>query len=245
MASYRGRGTHGQTVEVLGARIVAGRIPEGGTLDIGGLGAELDISLTALREALKVLAGKGLVDARQRRGTFVRERAAWNLLDSDVIRWQSEAGGDAAFVRDLTEMRAVVEPAAARYAALRRTAADLTALEAALAAMAADGEDAAAAATADVAFHRALLAASGNALLMRLDMFLEPGLFLRDLLVHRAGSADDPVPGHADLVAAVRAGDPDTAETLMRGLLEKAAADVRRLQGPSVAGPDGAGSREV
>ncbi|MFD1052513.1 GntR family transcriptional regulator, partial [Kibdelosporangium lantanae] len=72
MADYQLRGVHGQTVATLAARILAGEIPEGATLDLLALREELDVSLTALREALNVLSAKGLVDARQKRGTFVR-----------------------------------------------------------------------------------------------------------------------------------------------------------------------------
>ncbi|NED08352.1 FadR family transcriptional regulator, partial [Streptomyces sp. SID6648] len=71
MAAYSTRGVHGQVVQSLGARIVGGAVAEGTTLDVRALGEELDVSLTVMRESLKVLAGKGLVDARQKRGTFV------------------------------------------------------------------------------------------------------------------------------------------------------------------------------
>ncbi|MGW4026509.1 GntR family transcriptional regulator, partial [Streptomyces sp. NPDC005009] len=60
MASYTGRGVHGQIVHALGTRIVGGDLPEGSTLDVRALGEELDVSLTVMRESLKVLAGKGL-----------------------------------------------------------------------------------------------------------------------------------------------------------------------------------------
>ncbi|WP_143569411.1 FadR/GntR family transcriptional regulator, partial [Streptomyces acidiscabies] len=121
MAAYSGRGVHGQVVHALGARIVGGAIGVGATLEVGALGAELGVSQTVMREALKVLAGKGLIDARQKRGTFVRERAHWNLLDADVIRWRMETGDGDRLLRDLTDVRAIVEPAAARRAALHRT----------------------------------------------------------------------------------------------------------------------------
>ncbi|MFG2261323.1 FadR/GntR family transcriptional regulator, partial [Streptomyces mirabilis] len=140
MTPYARRGVHGQTVEALARRILGGRIPEGATLDLVALQSELDVSLTALRESLKVLAAKGMVDARQKRGTFVRARADWNLLDADVLRWQFEGAGEATdadrtLLRNLAEVRAIVEPAAVRLAAERRTDADLDALEAALVAM--------------------------------------------------------------------------------------------------------------
>src|ERR1700746_1337182 len=86
-----------------------------------GWQAEFGVSLTVMRESLKVLAAKGLVGARQKRGTYVRQRADWNLLDPDVLRWQFSAKSGASLLRSLDEVRAIIEPAAARLAALRRT----------------------------------------------------------------------------------------------------------------------------
>ncbi|MET8981846.1 FCD domain-containing protein [Streptomyces sp. NPDC004539] len=236
MGAYAGRGVHGQVVHALGARIVGGRIGEGETLDVGALGAELDVSQTVMREALKVLAGKGLTDARQRRGTFVRARAHWNLLDADVIRWRMETGDGERLLRDLTDVRWIVEPAAARRAAVHRTDADLAALDAALDAMGRARADASAAAEADVAFHRALLAASGNELLGRMDLLLEPGLRVRDRVVHAHADADDPVPSHRAVLEAIRQQDAGRAESAMLELLAKAAEDVRAAGVPG-AGP--------
>ncbi|MFH9729723.1 FadR/GntR family transcriptional regulator [Streptomyces sp. NPDC017260] len=229
MASYSGRGVHGQVVHKLGARIVGGGIAQGEILDIGALGAELDVSLTVMREALKVLAGKGLTDARQKRGTYVRDRAHWNLLDADVIRWRMETGDGGPLLRDLADVRSIVEPAAAQRAALHRTDADLTALETALDAMGRARSDSAAAAEADAAFHRALLAATGNEMLRRMDLLLEPGLRERDRMVHSSGDADDPVPSHRAVLDAVRDRDPARAELAMLDLLAKAAADVDHM----------------
>ncbi|MFI5874318.1 FadR/GntR family transcriptional regulator [Streptomyces sp. NPDC051445] len=229
MASYSGRGVHGHVVHTLGARIVSGEIGEGAILDVSALGAELDVSLTVMREALKVLAGKGLTDARPKRGTFVRERAQWNLLDADVIHWRMEAGDGAQLLRDLADVRSIVEPAAAHRAALHRTDADLASLEAALQAMGQAKVDSAAAAEADAAFHRALLASTGNELLRRMDMLLEPGLKERDRMVHGHGDADDPVPSHRAVFDAIRDQDPTRAELAMLNLLAKALADLDQL----------------
>lgn len=111
MTPYARRGVHGQTVETLARRVLSGEIAEGATLDMAALQSELDVSLTALRESLKVLAAKGMVDARQKRGTFVRPRSDWNLLDADVLRWQfSESdgtGADPALLRNLGEVREI------------------------------------------------------------------------------------------------------------------------------------------
>ncbi|WP_221350341.1 FadR/GntR family transcriptional regulator [Streptomyces beigongshangae] len=231
MAAYSARGVHGQVVQSLGARIVGGAVPEGTTLELRVLGEELDVSLTVMRESLKVLAGKGLVDARQKRGTFVRERRYWNLLDADVIRWHVEEGAGEELMRDLADVRSIVEPAAARRAALHRTDADLKAMEAALTSMGRARADSSDAAEADAAFHRALLAATGNEMLARMDMLLEPGLRERDRLVHAHASAGDPVPSHRAVLDAVRDGDPVRAELAMLELLAKAVEDLDQLTG--------------
>lgn len=228
MSAYQGRGVHGQTVATMGVRIVSGAMPPGSVLDLVALGTELDLSMTALREALKVLAAKGLVGARQKRGTFVRDRADWNLLDGDVIRWRSEAGDTAAVLRDLAEVRASVEPTAAALASARRTEADLAEMDAALVdmteAQTATRGRAEAEVAADLRWHRALLRATHNELFARMDVFIEPALRLRDSLVH-TGHADDPVPSHAAVVEAIRRADPDAAATAARSLLDKSDQD--------------------
>jgi DNA-binding FadR family transcriptional regulator len=233
MTPYARRGVHGQTVEALARRILGGDIPEGATLDLVALQSELDVSLTALRESLKVLAAKGMVDARQKRGTFVRPRAHWNLLDADVLRWQFEGGSttesDRALLRNLAEVRAIIEPAAVRLAAERRTDADLAALDGALTAMAEEDAGAAHAVDADLAFHRALLAATHNELLERMEMVIESGLAHRDRIVHSSPHSEDPVPAHRAVLDAVRDQDPQAAEAAMRALLEQAGRDLDRI----------------
>lgn len=239
MTPYARRGVHGQTVETLARRVLSGEIPEGATLDLVALQSELDVSLTALRESLKVLAAKGMVDARQKRGTFVRARADWNLLDADVLRWQfaggTSSGADLGLLRNLGEVRGIIEPATARLAAARRTDADLAALDAALAAMGknvdAEGGEAAHAVEADLAFHRALLAATHNELLERMEMVIESGLAHRDEIVHSSPHGEDPVPSHRAVLDAVRAQDQDAAEHAMRALLDQAVRDLDKVHG--------------
>lgn len=226
MAVYSRRGLHGQTVRELARRILSGELSEGQTIDLAALETELDVSRTVLREALKVLAAKGLVDARQKRGTFVRPRSDWNLLDGDVIRWQFADRTDDAFLDNLHEVREVVEPAGARLAALRRTDADIAALQETLDAMAIAVGKPVDEVAADLRFHRALLSATHNELLVRMEVVIETGLATRDRLVHGSNPRDDPVPAHRAVFEAVRDGDPDRAERAMRALLEKARRDL-------------------
>jgi DNA-binding FadR family transcriptional regulator len=224
---------HGQTVEALALRVLSGEIPEGATLDLVALQDELGVSLTALRESLKVLAAKGMVGARQKRGTFVQPRSDWNLLDADVLRWQFAAHGaaddDTRLLHDLGEVRGIIEPAAARLAAGRRTDADLADLDAAVAAMGAESGSPAGAVEADLAFHRALLSAAHNELLKRMENVIEAGLAHRDHIVHSSLHGDDPVPSHQAVLEAVRAQDPSAAEAAMRALLDKAVHDLETV----------------
>ncbi|WP_079138957.1 FadR/GntR family transcriptional regulator [Actinacidiphila rubida] len=242
MTPYARRGVHGQTVETLARRVLSGEIPEGATLDLPALQSELDVSLTALRESLKVLAAKGMVDARQKRGTFVRPRADWNLLDADVLRWQfaggTSSGADLGLLRNLGEVRGIIEPAAVRLAAVRRTEQDLDALDDAVAAMGRTGLGASHAVQADLAFHRALLAATHNELLERMEMVIESGLAHRDEIVHASPHGEDPVPSHRAVLDAVRAQDPDAAEAAMRALLEQAVRDLDLVHGAARGGQD-------
>ncbi|MEU1981781.1 FadR/GntR family transcriptional regulator [Nocardia sp. NPDC019395] len=229
MTGYAGRGVHGTTVELLGSRIVDGTMAPGEILDLREIGARMDLSLTALREAIKVLAAKGLVDSRQRRGTFVRDRSEWNVLDSDVIRWRHSAGDASSMLDELAEVRAIVEPSAAGLAALRRTDEDLAAFEKALADMAAAATGTAEqAAAADLAWHGLLLRAAHNEMLASMNVLVEPALMVRDSLVHNH-TTDDPVPSHRAVVDAIRAGDPTAAVAATRALLDKSADDLSRV----------------
>jgi GntR family galactonate operon transcriptional repressor len=227
---YRGRGLNGEVVELLGRRILSGEIADGETLDVPGLEQELDISRTVLREALRVLKAKGLVDARPKRGTFVQARTEWRLLDPDVVRWQFEGRDDSRFLDDLAEMRGIIEPAGARLAALRRTDDDIAALEQAIDRMAGAARGEGDAVDADVAFHRALLAATHNELLVRMEVVLETGLAARDRLVHGAVPDDDPTPAHAAVLAAIRERDPDAAAAAAGALLAKSLVDVEKAR---------------
>src|SRR5690348_514890 len=131
-SQYPERSLHGRIVHAIGRRIVRGDLQPGALVPAGG---ELRASRTVVREAVKVLAAKGLVEARPKTGTRVRSRDAWNLLDPDVLAWQQDGAAPAshdAQLRALTEVRAIIEPAAAELAAARAGAQDVAALEQAL-----------------------------------------------------------------------------------------------------------------
>lgn len=232
MVSYSGRGIHGMAVNRIGQRIIRGDLAPGAILDPVELERELDVSRTVIREALRVLAAKGLVDARPNRGTFVRPRDDWSLLDPDLLRWQVEDWPNRDFLANLAEVRSIVEPAGARLAAQRRDERDLEALRMALDSMAAANESGTAdeIVRADLAFHRALLMATHNELLQQMELVIEAGLRARDQLVHTHGTVPDSTPEHRAVFEAVEAAKPDGAESAMHRLLEHAARDVAALE---------------
>ncbi|MEW9527082.1 FadR/GntR family transcriptional regulator [Microbispora sp. NPDC049125] len=229
MSVYPGRGIHGQVVEAVGRRIVTGKDAPGSTLDLDAMEFTFDVSKTVVREALKVLAAKGLVDARPKRGTFVRPRSEWSLLDPDLLRWQFEEPEGSGLLDDLYEVRIIVEPAGARLAAARRTEEDIARLSATLATVTPEC-GAKEIVEADLAFHRRLLEASHNELLIRMEYIIEIGLRARDLLVHAEGHTGDFLPPHQAVLDAVRASDADGAERAMRALLEQAAKDEQEIR---------------
>ncbi|MFG2630713.1 FadR/GntR family transcriptional regulator [Streptomyces sp. NPDC048473] len=223
------RNLHHQIVDIIGERIVSGTHEPGSSLYPDRMEQELGVSKTVLREALRVLASKGLIESRQKRGTFVRPRSDWNLLDSDLLRWQGAGAVDENFLTNLGEVRSIVEPAAARLAARRRDDADLATLTEALKLMAEAGGDTQASVEADLAFHRALLSAAHNELLTRMEVVIEAGLRVRDHLVHSGEGWGDPVPAHRSVLDAVRDRDPEAAERAVQHLLDQATADLDGL----------------
>ncbi|MFI7103045.1 FadR/GntR family transcriptional regulator [Streptomyces sp. NPDC050161] len=223
-AAYAGRGVHAVAVEALAKRIFNGTYGVGDTVDLRGLMAELDVSQTVLREAIKVLTTKGLLDARQKRGTFVRPQEQWNLLDSDVLRWKLAAGASPGFFAELLALRRSIEPAAAALAAQHRTEDDLGSLDAALSAMAATDSDPVLLVRADASFHTALLAASHNRFYAQMYRVIVPVLIQRDRTVH-AGAFEHPHPSHAEVVESIRSRDAEGASLSMHALLDMSGRD--------------------
>jgi GntR family galactonate operon transcriptional repressor len=221
-------GLHRQVVEGVGRRIGRGELQPGDVVDIGEVQGRYSASRTAVREAIKVLSAKGLVAARPRFGTYVRPRAEWNALDADVLRWQEGSASNVRLLRQLDEVRRVVEPQAARLAATRRVRAELLTMHVALRDLKRAKQPPELAA-ADLRFHRSILAATHNDLLEQLGAVLQPVLLLRDLVAYRSHPGDpESMALHGAVLAAVEAQDPDAAEQRMHDLLRKAARDAER-----------------
>ena len=224
-----GRRLRGALLDYLGEQIVTGSVAPGDTLPGEVETAEkLDISRGAYREAIKMLAAKGLVESRPKTGTRVLDRARWNLLDPAILRWAFAGRPDAKLVRDLFEMRAVIEPEVARLAAVRRTAEQLAAMEAALATMAERGLGTEEGRDADRAFHENLLAATGNQVMIALGASIGAAVAYTTIFKSRsAGFSRDPVPDHYKVFRAIDRQRPSAAAMAMRELLDLAHDDTQ------------------
>lgn len=223
------RNLHAQIVQELGESIVSGELRPGDALPgEAQLAAQMEVSRTILREALKVLAAKGLIETRQKTGMRVRDARWWNHLDPDVLSWRCASMPTDDFVAKLVEMRGIIEPAACMAAARRRDAAQLEAIGVALDAMDA-APDLDAWAEADLRFHEAVLAATNNELLSSLFSVIETAL--ATFFVMSARSAKNfkySLPHHRAVYEAIRRRRPNEAADAMRAMIDDSRANMRK-----------------
>ena len=228
---YPRRGLHGEVVHTIGLQIVSGQLKAGDPLPPEDeLTSDLAVSRTVLREAVRVLAAKGLVQARPKIGTRVRDRSEWNILDPDVLSWRTEASHDQKLYEETTEVRLAIEPLAARLAATRATDEQVAAITEAFAGMEAGVDDQPAYLAADLEFHTRILASCHNELLEHLGRVLRAVLRATfSLTTTPSRSRRRALPLHSAILEGIVAGDEDAAEIAARTLIADTAADIRRL----------------
>ncbi len=184
------------------------------------------MSRTAYREAVRILAAKGLVESKPKTGTRVSPRSRWNLLDPDVLAWTFEAGPSDSFIRSLFELRMIVEPAAAALAAERRTGLELARMGHALQEMARHGLATAEGRAADQTFHNAIIAATRNEPLTTLSSTIAAAIGWTTIFKQRRRKLPrDPLPEHRVLYAAIADGAPEAARLAMVELIRLALQD--------------------
>ncbi|THA24141.1 FadR family transcriptional regulator [Streptomyces sp. RKND-216] len=217
----RGRGLHGQLVQQLGQMIVSGDLGADRPLVPEEIGQRFEVSRTVVRESLRVLEAKGLVSARPNVGTRVRPVSDWNLLDPDIIEWRAFGPQREDQRRELCELRASIEPLAARLAAARnrdevqQRVADMVGIMG----QALTQGDSLTFSRADAEFHGLLLQSAGNRMLEHLA-----GIVSSALQVSGGPStgcvrpSEAAVAQHRQIADALAAGDEGAAESGMRGL---------------------------
>ncbi|AJP74025.1 FadR/GntR family transcriptional regulator [Sphingomonas hengshuiensis] len=225
--SERALSSHDQVARALGIEILAGKHPAGANLpNEADLLARFQISRTVLREVLKTLAAKGLLAAKARVGTRVTPTVHWNFFDAEVLSWKVAIGLDDAFRCDMAEIRRLIEPRAAALAAERRDEAAIAAIRAALDRMRIVDQDAIQFARADLDFHLAVGAASGNALMRSIASVIETALAASFAPIAPREHAElhaRTVAKHAAILDAIVAGDAAGASTAMWGVIDSAA----------------------
>ncbi len=225
------KNVHGNTVDYLGEAVVAGRFGAGGALPPEPLLCEeLGVSRTVVRESVKSLVAKGLIQTGPKVGTHVLPSDQWNWFDPDVIAWQAKAGLTPEFVRDLQDLRRIVEPAAMRLAAERATAPDILGVEEAFAGMKQAVYEGGDYVTHDLRFHLGLLRASRNRMLIQMSRAL--GALLRtsfEISTRRKDGPRSSLSMHRAVLDAVIAHNPDAAEKAVRALIDSARVDIEQV----------------
>jgi DNA-binding FadR family transcriptional regulator len=223
---------HDHLVDRIGRFVVSGEIGFGGTLPREDeLAQRFDVSRTVIREATKTLQALGLIITGPRVGSRVQPVSSWRLLDPQVMDWITDADMANGFERDLIEIRSMIEPAAAAFAAERGSPAQIEAVTATLQAMA-DAPDKPTHEAADFRFHEAILEASGNIFLIQLKPILHAVLkasFRLSMHDHERTRASVAI--HRQVSVAIAARDPEQARKTMAALLAIARSDIEHGAG--------------
>lgn len=212
----------------LACRIIHGDLAPGMTLPgENELAVDYSASRTSVRNALQILAAKGLVSIQPKKRSTVNHRDQWSLLDIDVLGWLAEDNVDPQLVEQLMVTRLIFEPNIARLAAFNAGGRDLAALEDALQLMRQGQTNALREVfeEGDLAFHLALLRAAHNPFLLALGNALSAAMVLsfRQTLEKDVRQTKTAVDEHALLLEAIRLKQPDSAHQLMRTILLNAA----------------------
>lgn len=220
---------HQAIARKIGTAILSGEYQPGDTL-VGEIEQSLamGVSRTPYREAIRTLVAKGLLESRPKAGTHVTPRERWNLLDPDVLAWTFTGKPNEEFIRDLFELRRLLEPAAAGYAAERRTNDQLYQMNTALTDMRKHTLATAPGQAADRQFHRLILAASGNLALASLASSVGAAVQWTTHYKQKASASPrDPLPEHERVFDAIMTADAAKARAAMNELLDLALDDMQ------------------
>ncbi|HHU37849.1 MAG TPA: FadR family transcriptional regulator [Propionibacterium sp.] len=215
---------HARVVDAVGARIVAGDLAPGETFTVRELEEEFGISRSVAREVVRVMESLGLVASRTRVGCTVQEAWLWNALSPQVIRWQMRGPWRALSLGSLVELRAGVEPVAARLAARRASWNQVQVMVDAAARMTDLGHEDRGTdpgfLEADITFHEALLLATGNPAYAALVPTVIACLRERsEAGLTPARPAEVNLTNHSELALAIGRRDEDAAERLARAIV--------------------------
>ncbi|MDH6232664.1 DNA-binding FadR family transcriptional regulator [Mesorhizobium soli] len=201
---------------VSGRWSVGERIPNEATLS-----EMLSVSRGTVREAVRALVSQGLLETRQGSGTYVR-----SAVDPSAALDRVKRAG----LRDQWEARTALDAEAARLAAIRHTPADLGKLNRLLAARGTTADpDREGFVRRDLAFHRAIVEASGNRAMLELYDFFT-GAIAETIDSTLAGQLPEPdAAAHAAIVDGIASGNPDRAAAAVRAFMAPVLHELDRL----------------
>jgi DNA-binding FadR family transcriptional regulator len=226
MRVMRGRNLTFGLVESLGQSIVTGEYSTDRPFpNEAELATQFGASRSVTREAVKMLTAKGLLRARPRQGTSIEPESQWNLFDPDVLRWHLDRKFSLSLLLDFTEIRAAIEPTAARLAALNADPDAIAEIRRGIERMysAESGKDDSL--SADIAFHVAVMRATNNRFYMQLSDIVTVALQISIRFTNSLAGRHANVPAHESVLDAIVAHDPDTASSRMTAII----ADVMNL----------------
>ena len=215
----------------LGVAIVTGTYEPGsvlpGEIEIAD---QFGVSRSVVREALRMLSARGLIQSRPKVGTRVKDRESWNLLDPILLEWMFESTPSKKFVRNLFELRMIVEPAAAELAAQKKTARHLATMGHAVEQMARHKLHTSEGQLADQEFHAAILDATDNELMINLSASIGAAVRWTTFFKFRNSKKPrDPIDEHRALFEAIATGDTQRARQVTIDLIVNSERDIEMV----------------
>ena len=219
MSTEMGRNLTYGMLDMLGKAIVTGHYDSQPFPTEAELAKQYDVSRSVVREAVKMLGAKGLLTARPRKGTTVQATDRWNLFDIDVLRWLLDRKFSLVVLRQFSELREAIEPAAAALAANAHTADGLAAIRAGYARMEAAEQDEDDPLEADIAFHIAILQASANPFYAQFRDVVTTALRASIRFTNRFKGRTASLPQHKAVLDAITNRRPSEAKAAMTALI--------------------------
>lgn len=225
LRSSLGRNLTYGLLDALGRSVVIGDY-EGKTFPTEAeLAKQHGVSRSVTREAVKMLTAKGLLSARPRQGTIVQPQESWNLFDADVLSWLLDRKFSLALLRQFSELRLAIEPAAAALAARAANAEGIALIEAGYRRMEAADQGMEDSLEADIAFHVAILRASANPFYAQFRDVVSTALRTSIRFTNRIKGRSASLPAHRSVLDAIEQRDPERAHEAMQAII----ADVMML----------------
>lgn len=208
----------------LGKAIVCGDyVAEKGLPTEADLCHQFGVSRSAVREAVKMLAAKGIISSRPRQGIRILPEEKWNIFDPDLLKWLLERSPSLKVVQEFLQLRIAIEPEAASLAARYADEREIKAIEDSLERMRISGDSMEKMLEADIDYHISILYATKNRFYIRLRDFVRTALnvsirYTSTIKANHEGVIED----HTKVFNAIKSGNPVRAKNAMLVIIDEA-----------------------